>query len=58
MGNVPLYTRLSQNRLKLSGFIELNELIILVLNYHTLAFRFRLKLVKYDLQNFGKNMQN
>jgi hypothetical protein len=30
MGNVPLYTRPSQNLLKLSGFVELGELIILV----------------------------
>jgi hypothetical protein len=57
MGSVPLYTRLSSNWVKLSWFVELSELIILVLNKYRLAYGLRLKLAEIRFREFSKNIQ-
>ena len=43
MGSVPRLHRLSQNWLKFSGFVELDELIILVINCYDFDYGLGLK---------------
>ena len=56
MGSVPRLHRLSQNWLKFSGFVELDELIILVINCYDFDYGLGLKLAKYSFHKFLKTM--